>query len=1193
MTTQDISRHLLQPGKHYSAARMQQGRPILDSDWNEDAMLEAEDWRATLAELTGGHGSPNAGFSISNVHAHVLGLSQDFTIAPGSMYVGGLRVELEQPEQFFEQADRLRFGAVPDPWPMGTLPEHLAEMPDGIRHDLVYLHVWEQTVSMVEDRELRERPLGGPDTTTHVRRMRRVEVLSAVGTDHAGDAFAVLVNQLESEGGTFDHGNAELVSDARIKVQAIVEDSASPCGPRFTGGYIGNEHQAIRVELRSSNTFTWGFGNAAPLYRVVRVGPANAPDVLEFVTPPRDEAVWPRAGQIVEVLPWSARLANGEYVADLQGPLLRITNVQDRRITLDSAIPWASTAGMVNEGGLHPHFYLRIWDRGPDTTSLPEIPFQENVAVPLGYTGLQVTFQASGRIGDHWVLAARKGVNARLLPWELLDGAAPHGTRHFYAPLALVRWKVGEDPEVRDIRRRLVPLCERGCCTISVGDGETSFGQVDSLAAAVDLLPTTGGRICLLPGRHAAAVEIVGRSNIEIVGCGPDSVLVNASPVIPGGTIYTSGAPLLLLTNCTDIVLRNFAVHADASPGVKIDNATGQSERIRLEHLHFSLTGDFVLGTSYAPPQAGVLALGCNDLVITDCRVDVEDVLNYAPALVVGGAKIRIHRNWIGVGDLDGLPTAMGGIQVLSQSSDVELVGNTIRRGWGNGVTLGHVFAVAPPATSTAIPLADIWTAGEQNLGEALTHHLNCAPIDGAPMGTLIAGQVWCPLGAITGLQIRDNSIREMSLSGIASVFSTSAGGLALSVVIDAEIQGNDLVNNARNERLNASVFDDLLFALGGIVLTGSINASIRENVIRENGPGHQTPVCGISSLAAQNLTITDNRIIDNGALPTSGSTVPRGQRGGICVLEVCGVRGYTFADCKTNLTVPAPTVELGRAGTALFVHRNEVSQRVGKALWVMRGFGPIVVTENSLHSMGDPVTGMAINDSWITFTKGANSRSKQAQGACVEILNFATSSEVTYSGTMVLPIAVDPGATDNPDGRVLFNGNHTKLVWSWPGGYPSSVLITTLDSIVVDYNTMTVSMGNSLSLDGTFIAAALTAPHVESHLFFNCWLGASSTIQVTGNRFEEGLADAFLSCFAGDAIPALGLGICVVKNALLGTMNVGTHCIIGKPTFAGGHAHVFNNNLAIHHIDIGSFCTATVTLTAAGPTQFMAVGVP
>ena len=81
MTTQDITRHLLQPGKHYAGVRMQQGRTVLDSDWNEDAMLEAEDLRATLADLTGAHGTTNDGFAISDVtaaiHPSLDGLTYD------------------------------------------------------------------------------------------------------------------------------------------------------------------------------------------------------------------------------------------------------------------------------------------------------------------------------------------------------------------------------------------------------------------------------------------------------------------------------------------------------------------------------------------------------------------------------------------------------------------------------------------------------------------------------------------------------------------------------------------------------------------------------------------------------------------------------------------------------------------------------------------------------------------------------------------------------------------------------------------------------------------------------------------------------------------------------------------------------------------------------------------------------------
>ena len=43
MSTKDISRFLFQPEKHYSSVRMQQGRVILDSDWNESERIDDEE----------------------------------------------------------------------------------------------------------------------------------------------------------------------------------------------------------------------------------------------------------------------------------------------------------------------------------------------------------------------------------------------------------------------------------------------------------------------------------------------------------------------------------------------------------------------------------------------------------------------------------------------------------------------------------------------------------------------------------------------------------------------------------------------------------------------------------------------------------------------------------------------------------------------------------------------------------------------------------------------------------------------------------------------------------------------------------------------------------------------------------------------------------------------------------------------
>ena len=244
MSTQDITRHLLQPGKHYAGVRMQQGRTILDSDWNEDALLEAEDWRATLADLGGAHGSPNEGFKISNVVGikHPQNLSTyDFEIAKGSMFVGGMRAELDAPRRYLAQPDWRLQGTSSE-----NLPRRpwLAEAPNLVLFDLVYLHVWDQIVSMVEDGELRERALGGPDTTTRVRRMARVEVATDVGSDGGEAAFEVLIERLE-QGATFDREHAELVSDARLWVTPVLEGEPEPCRRRLglhqlgIGGLLG------------------------------------------------------------------------------------------------------------------------------------------------------------------------------------------------------------------------------------------------------------------------------------------------------------------------------------------------------------------------------------------------------------------------------------------------------------------------------------------------------------------------------------------------------------------------------------------------------------------------------------------------------------------------------------------------------------------------------------------------------------------------------------------------------------------------------------------------------------------------------------------------------------------------------------------------------------------------------------------
>src|SRR5947207_14480060 len=95
MSSVDISRKLFQPAKHYAGTVYQQGRVTLDSDQNENNLLAGEELQRLIAEAICSGGSPNAGFTISNVH--VSGPpgegegagTYDFDIAASSFYLGG------------------------------------------------------------------------------------------------------------------------------------------------------------------------------------------------------------------------------------------------------------------------------------------------------------------------------------------------------------------------------------------------------------------------------------------------------------------------------------------------------------------------------------------------------------------------------------------------------------------------------------------------------------------------------------------------------------------------------------------------------------------------------------------------------------------------------------------------------------------------------------------------------------------------------------------------------------------------------------------------------------------------------------------------------------------------------------------------------------------------------------------------
>lgn len=530
--------------KHWSSLQAQQGRLLSDDDWNEADAIDKEDLRRTRADVIGPSGSPDDGFTV--VNPRVAANRIDFDLLAGTIYVGGLRVTLENTESFSLQKDWLQQG-----------PADRMDLVGVERIDMVYLEVWQQPVTAVEDEELLEVALGGPDTSVRLRTMRRVRVMRNVGKEDCSAGWTAVKKNLGSL--TADN---ELSTDATLKVGYLPNNgpALNLCSPSAQSGYLGAENQAIRVEIGSGgDKLLWGYDNASPLYRVQVTNDGSGAQVIHFLQPPKDEAHWPLAQQTVELLPWSAVLPNSQKVAETSsGFLTKVAASYDpnsQNITVVPTVPaafgttWQSRSDAASiSTAQQSFFYLRVWNRGSDTASPTEIPFAAGTAVELAGTGLTVTLNGSKfRPGDFWIIAARPDSPSKVVPWRLESGRPVEGIRRFYAPLGLIHWRPGGTHTAFDCRDTFVPLTrQRGCC-LMLSPGSAWQHLLDSVAGDDDVC------ICFQPGDYTTNRTLTFRNkNVKIHGAGGGSR-------IHGKGVETA----FLFVGCVNVEVTDLAVDAD------------------------------------------------------------------------------------------------------------------------------------------------------------------------------------------------------------------------------------------------------------------------------------------------------------------------------------------------------------------------------------------------------------------------------------------------------------------------------------------------------------------------------------------------------------------------------------------------------------------------------------------------------
>jgi hypothetical protein len=1129
MGTYDISRINFDKTKHYSSVRMQQGRVLTDDDWNENARIENEIQRVSNTEIVGPFGSPDDGFKIANLRLE-SGLV-NFDILSGTLYLGGLRLELETGETYRLQKDWLQKPALSDGTPNFNELE---------RYDLVYLESWQQPVSAVEDSSLFEVALGGPDTTTRVRNMRRVHLATGIGFCSCTDAWDKLKTDWKAAFLGKINEEYERITDTLLKVS--FNNSGLPedlCTPAAAGGYLGAENQAIRVQLVDNNHFTWGFDNASPLYRVAVS--ANGKTV-KMLTEPKDQYHWPLSNQVVEILPWSAVLPNGEKVAEQMGHLTKVEasyNPDTGEFTLQDVLAptfgsdWKSRADKNDLDNQVPpeYFYLRVWNRGDDFGSGSKISFTTGTPVLLGHTGLEITITGNDRTaGDYWVIAARPETPNRVVPWELEKGLSPHGVRRYFAPLAVLKWKhetvtAGNvtGKIIHDCRKKFHPLTEQECCcTFTVGDGKRSNGDFSSIQDAVDNLPADGGKICVLPGEHIANVEIMNKRQIRITGCGEHSI-VRPKPDMLGN-------PVFLIQNAQKIQIDQLTIVAFDGIGIEVtdkDDSKIFSDQITIKensilagihaihvhvqedkggdnniHIAYNKIGmiDKAIGKAAILSIADAVLIERNRIVVIaspegndpDDPSDPDDPQNgdpfnpcfdrlraYLPGFSIRFQVFRFMRYILlyrPTGRSEKKYLAEGGIQIGGTSEKVSIRENEIIGGKGNGITLGHVHN------------DDNQYAFKQNN----------------------TSYKYSPLYEIS---IEENLILQMGLSGISCLLSNE-NGESYVVVNDIIIYRNTIKLCARQlPEINGQKTNKNR-AWGGIVLSDCTNGSIQENIIQDNGQIEGAPICGIFVMHGETLNFSGNCIVNNG-LPVLDEEVniQRGHRGGIVVLSAFKVAAL--------INIFKPTMPSFDGVPAVVVNDNVVVQPHGLALFII-AFGPVSVVSNQFTSLGTDKTNFVSLFASAVFILNL--------GISKDLLLFAFANMGNTVPDDNKKKLSNQSAIDAlialqylPNGKVMFSSNQTTLDMRSPLSNLclSSQFIASLDDVA--YNTNQSECSSLLGVVDDKITFDFVL--VNTVLF-------GVTVRSNDNRLSDGVT---LTLFS---LASLGFMITA-------TGNQSTHCLL------------------------------------------------
>ncbi|MFF0086803.1 DUF6519 domain-containing protein [Streptomyces canus] len=441
----DFTRWTFAPQEAYRSVLLQQGRVVLDADWNEQATLTAHHDETRTLDLAGPAGGPATGAGFAIVDADGAPAKEarweDLSVTPGRYYVAGMLVEAPAPPP---SANGERAG-----WPLRDQP-HLREV-DGMPalpepppgRYTAFLDVWTHHVTADERPALREAALGGPDTSSRAQTVWQVRVASEKAP-RTPRSMAASLGKPRTE--------------------------LDPCAVAPSGGYLGLENQLYRVQIHHPGpepTFLWSRENGSVVAGITGITSASETEPVSQLTldrEGRDEELSIRKDDLVEITSTDLQIR--------RQPGFLATVGAARGLQL--SVRWSGPAPTLAQLGRTP--LVRRWEG-----LLPVTEDHQDLE-----NGIRVRFPTGGTpgIGDYWLIPARTSrllhgqtSQAGTIEWppgadEQGEPMPPVGPVLHSAPLALLtRDGTGWNLD-RDYRRLFPAQTELVTLDLAGGDGQ-------------------------------------------------------------------------------------------------------------------------------------------------------------------------------------------------------------------------------------------------------------------------------------------------------------------------------------------------------------------------------------------------------------------------------------------------------------------------------------------------------------------------------------------------------------------------------------------------------------------------------------------------------------------------------------------------------------------------------------------------